>query len=225
MVKQKKFECLTPLPLVERIAAWKDTELKEEMFEFYVRHTEILKTSKTHEKAESMNIKEEKVLVELEKNGIKSEDALLVLVTSLFKIDYLVSFNKKHLKNKEKIINKILKENRLPEIKIINPYEDLDFLESQSKYSFVKLPFILSASFIGSVSLFTLLTDIIFNTEKYKSFFELAHKKFFTLSFKFHDVNSLKVFSTLLIFLVLLPLAFSQTKSHPLSQITPIELT
>jgi hypothetical protein len=87
------------------------------------------------------------------------------------------------------------------------------------------LPFILSASFIGSVSFFTLLTNVIFNTEKYKSLFQLTRKKILTPSFKFHNIyNPLKAFSTLLIFLVLLPLALSQTQSHPLSQITPIDV-
>ena len=38
---------------------------------------------------------------ELEKYGVKSEDAFLVLVSSIFGLDYLVTFNRKHLKNKK----------------------------------------------------------------------------------------------------------------------------
>ena len=70
----------------------------------------------------------------------------------------------------KELSNKVLRRNRLPEVKIINHYEDFNSLESQFKYSLVKLPFILSASFIGSVSFFTSFTNFNFKSIKYNSF-------------------------------------------------------
>ena len=55
--------------------------------------------------------------------GIKREDAALVLVASLFSFDYLVTFNRMHLKNKKEESNKILKEWKLPTIQILGPEE------------------------------------------------------------------------------------------------------
>jgi hypothetical protein len=75
------------------------------------------------------------------------------------------------------------------------------------------LPFISSASFIWSF--FTFPTNAKFNSEKHKSF------GFFN-TFGFH--NKFKFFLSILTFSLLLPLSLAQTQSHPLSQITPIDV-
>ena len=57
------------------------------------------------------------------KINIKPEDAFLVLITSIFDINYLITFNRKHLKNNENKINEVLKRNGLKIIKIVEPNE------------------------------------------------------------------------------------------------------
>jgi len=74
-------------------------------------------------KIENMRVNDEKVLLELEKKNIKDEDALLALITSIFDLDYLVTFNRKHLKGKEKEINEILRQYELRAIRIVYPDE------------------------------------------------------------------------------------------------------
>jgi hypothetical protein len=75
------------------------------------------------------------------------------------------------------------------------------------------LPFISSASFIGSF--FTFPTNAKFNSKKHKSF------GFFN-TFDFH--NKFKSFLSILAFSLLLPLSLAQTQSHPLREITPIDV-
>ena len=53
----------------------------------------------------------------------KKEDSVLVFVASLFNIDYLITFNRKHLKNNRDKINEVLKKNGLRTIKIVEPNE------------------------------------------------------------------------------------------------------
>ena len=62
-------------------------------------------------------------LPKFKKIDIKDEDGLLIFVASLFKLDYLVTFNRKHLRNRNTKINEILKECGLNEIDIIGPDE------------------------------------------------------------------------------------------------------
>lgn len=57
-----------------------------------------------------------KILIDL-------EDSLLVFLSSIFRLDYLVTFNRKHLSSKKGKINKILRECNLHEIKIVEPSE------------------------------------------------------------------------------------------------------
>ena len=47
------------------------------------------------------------MLVELVDIGVKEEDVILVIASSIFEVDYLVTFNRKHLKSKEREINNI----------------------------------------------------------------------------------------------------------------------
>jgi len=70
-----------------------------------------------------MKIDDIKILNELKKKNIKEEDALLVLITSIFDIDYLITFNRKHLRGKCDIINEVLKENGLRIIEVVSPEE------------------------------------------------------------------------------------------------------
>ena len=55
--------------------------------------------------------------------GVKEEDAVLVIIASIFEIDHLVTYNRKHLRNKEIEINDVLSQNGLKTIKIRLPDE------------------------------------------------------------------------------------------------------
>jgi len=121
-IKEKKVFMVTPFSLLETVSKWKYIELKDDIEEFYIKNSyKLLSNKDVDKKIESMGIDDIKILKNLERSGIKGEDALLVLIVSIFRIDYLVTFNRKHLRNKEDVINKILKEEGLGIIKIIGP--------------------------------------------------------------------------------------------------------
>ena len=116
------------------VALWdskgKNTELARKFLtrvgkkEFFVKNSDRLITdTEIKEKCEELNVNYELILKKLESAGIKSEDAALVLITSLFSFDYLITFNRIHLKNKKEEANKILKECNLPTIQIVDPEE------------------------------------------------------------------------------------------------------
>ena len=121
-IGKKDFLVITPFSLLETVAKWKYNALKDDIEEFYIKNSDqILSNKDVDKKMVELKINDIKILENLEKNGVKGEDALLILITSIFGIDYLVTFNRKHLRNKEADINKILKEEGLNAIKIIGP--------------------------------------------------------------------------------------------------------
>lgn len=123
-IKNNEFFVITPFSLLELIAKWKYVSLKDDIEEFYIKQSkQILSNKDVDKKIEFMNIDDIKILKELEKKGVKEEDALLVLITSIFNIDYLVTLNRRHLRNKCNIIKEVLKENGLRIIKIVSPEE------------------------------------------------------------------------------------------------------
>ena len=123
-VKNKEFHVITPFFLLELVSKWRYSQLKDHIENFYIKFTDnMLSNEDLDEKIESIGIDDEKIINELRENGIKDEDSLLVLVTSIFNVDYLVTFNRVHLKNKKDIINQVLNKNGLKQIKIIGPEE------------------------------------------------------------------------------------------------------
>ena len=123
-VKGKEFCVLTPFFLLELVSKWKYSQLKDHIEDFYIKFTDkMLSNEDLDEKIDSMNIDDKNILNELRNNGVKDEDSLLVLVTSIFDADYLITFNRVHLKNKKEAINEVLKKNGLKTIKIVGPEE------------------------------------------------------------------------------------------------------
>lgn len=121
-VKNKEFYVVTPFFLLELVSKWKYSQLKDHIEEFYLKFTDkMLSNEDLDEKIDSMGIDDEKILKELKNKGIKSEDSLLVLVASIFEADYLITFNRVHLKNKRLIINEVLNTNGLKTIRIAGP--------------------------------------------------------------------------------------------------------
>ena len=55
--------------------------------------------------------------------GIKEEDVLLILACIVTEADYLVTFNRTHLKNNSDLINLILRQNNLNKINVVHPNE------------------------------------------------------------------------------------------------------
>ena len=121
-IEKREFLIITPFSLLEIVTKWKNDALKDDIEEFYIKNShEILSNKDVDKRIKLLNIDDIKILKDLEKRGVKGEDALLVLITSIFKIDYLVTFNRKHLRNKEGEINQVLREDGLEAIKIIGP--------------------------------------------------------------------------------------------------------
>ena len=123
-VKNREFYVITPFFLLELVSKWKYSQLKDYIEDFYLKFTNrMLSNEDLDEKIDSLNIDDKKIIEELKNKEIKGEDSLLVLVTSIFDADYLVTFNRIHLKNKKEAINEVLKKNGLKTIKIAGPEE------------------------------------------------------------------------------------------------------
>ena len=123
-VKQKELDMVTPLYLLEHLIKWKYITLKEQIENFYIKNSKKLLTNEDVDaKIDELLIDDIKVLLELQSKHIKEEDAFIVLVASMFNLDYLITFNRKHLRNKRKEINEILSKNGLKTINIFGPEE------------------------------------------------------------------------------------------------------
>ena len=123
-VERKEFYLGTPFLIIEIVLKWKHEKLKNNIKEFFIRNSDRLITdTEIKEKCDELDVDYELILNQLENAGIKREDAALVLVASLFSFDYLVTFNRIHLKNKKEESNKILKEWKMPTIQILGPEE------------------------------------------------------------------------------------------------------
>jgi len=122
-IENGKFKMFTPFPLIETVMKWKDKALKKEVVEFYSLHSsKILSLEEIRKKFEELKMERKKLIPMFEKNGIKEEDATLVIICSAFQLP-LITLNRKHLYNKKNEINKILKEVGLNEVEILLPNE------------------------------------------------------------------------------------------------------
>ncbi|MBI3035490.1 hypothetical protein HYY71_04145 [Candidatus Woesearchaeota archaeon] len=123
-VENKEFELVTPSYLLEHLIKWHNTPLKEKIETFYLKEsTKFLSNEDVDLKIEEIGIDDKALLTELKNHGVKEEDAFIVMVTSIFELDYLITFNRIHLKNKKEAINEVLNKNGLKTIKIAGPEE------------------------------------------------------------------------------------------------------
>lgn len=123
-VKSGEFEVSTPYVLFDLVATWKYKELKDRIIHFYNLHSSrIITVENIFEESKKQNLDVEKLTKELLETGVKEEDAVLVVVTSLFSLGYLVTYNRKHLRDKVDVINRVLSKNGFREIKISSPSE------------------------------------------------------------------------------------------------------
>ena len=123
-VVNKEFELVTPFYLIEHLIKWKNIQLKERIEEFYLKESTTLLTNEdVDNKIEECGIDDKALLNDLKNHNVKEEDAFIVMVTSIFDLDYLITFNRIHLKNKKEEINEVLQKYGLKTIKIAGPEE------------------------------------------------------------------------------------------------------
>ncbi len=121
-VEKNEFEVIIPFLLIELVLQWKHKILKEKIKEFYIQNSIVLSDTQINKNFEKIS-HVELIIHKLFSHNIKEEDIILAMITSIFCLDYLVTFNRKHLKNKEAIINQILSKYNLRTIKIVLPNE------------------------------------------------------------------------------------------------------
>ena len=123
-IKANEFEMVCPYIILNHLLRWDYKKLAEEIREFYEKYSSGILTAKILlEKTEEVNVEYYELLDELISIGVKEEDVVLVIISSLFNIDYLITFNRKHLKNKEKEIGEVLEKYGIKSIKIKTPSE------------------------------------------------------------------------------------------------------
>lgn len=98
---------------------WKHRKLAGKIFNFYSTHSDRILSWKEVKK-KLRNIDYKAVIKILEKNGVKREDSVLILIASLFELK-IETFNRKHLYKKREKINEILRNFNLKEIEIHVP--------------------------------------------------------------------------------------------------------
>ncbi len=126
----KNFGVIVPYTLLELAEKWKYAELREKILAFYKEYAREISAEEVMEKLESFRVNDKEFALTLVAHGVKEEDAALVMIASLFAADYLVTFNRKHLRSKERQINGVLKSFSLQEIKIRAPGEVLNGVQN-----------------------------------------------------------------------------------------------
>ena len=121
-IKNGEFDLYTPYALLELLGRWKYEKLRDTIIEFYtVYSSRILSVKEVVDRSKEIGADYNKTITDLMSKGVKEEDTILVFVTSAFHLDYLITYNRVHLKNKEAEINEILKVHKMKVIKIAIP--------------------------------------------------------------------------------------------------------
>ena len=121
-VKKNEFDLYTPHTLLELIDKWRHDKLKNEIKRFYELYSrQIISLQNIVEEGRRKNLNIENTTKILLDEDIKEEDAALIVIASLFGLDYLVTYNRKHLLNKVNTINEILSKNEFEKIEIKAP--------------------------------------------------------------------------------------------------------
>jgi len=116
-----QFEIYTPHILIDTVEKWRDKELVSKIKNFYELNSKrIISAKEVADKLEELGLDEEELKKQLRKVGIKDEDILLIVISSIFKLE-IKTFNKKHLLNNRGRINEILRRFGLNEITIEEP--------------------------------------------------------------------------------------------------------
>ena len=117
-----EFEMHTPYIILDLISEWKHAKLVKEIKEFYdIYSQDIISVINLEDKIIKLNVDRKALTSDLKSYDIKDEDIILVIIASIFEVDYLVTFNRKHLKNNEVKISNVLQKYKLKTIKIALP--------------------------------------------------------------------------------------------------------
>ena len=123
-VKTGEFVVYTPYVLLDLVNKWKNKNVADRISEFYKLYsTEIITVEKLAKKLQETDADYEMLSKELTKITNKEDDSDLVLISSLFALDYLVTFNRKHLQSKREQISAFLKGKGLDLIIVVLPNE------------------------------------------------------------------------------------------------------
>ena len=123
-IKKGEFELITPYIILELVGRWEYKELANRIISFFEMYSsQILTAKNVLERLDKLNVSDKKIISELKEHGIKEEDVVLALITSIFEIGCLVTNNRRHLRNKAKEINEVLEKNGLKKIDIVGPNE------------------------------------------------------------------------------------------------------
>lgn len=123
-VKHQEFEVLMLSSTLNLVEKWNNSELSNSIKDFYYENTshfiddsEIFDFLRKHKVSTSI------IIDDFLRKKIKQEDIMLILACVAVNAGYLVTFNRKHLKNNADTINTILKKNKLRKIKVVHPNE------------------------------------------------------------------------------------------------------
>ena len=122
--KKGEFVIYTPFAVLDTLSSWKYQKLKDSIKGFYeIYSTRIVSAEEYIEKSSILKKDGKKIADELAKSGIKEEDALLVVISAIFGLDAIVTYNRKHLHKNKEPINKILRRHGLSDVSILLPTE------------------------------------------------------------------------------------------------------
>jgi predicted nucleic acid-binding protein len=120
--KLDKFKVYTPYILIDTVDKWKDKKLVVKIKNFYELNSEhIISAKEIEERLAELKIDEKELKKSFGHIQIKDEDTLLIIVASIFGIESIITFNKRHLLNNKEKINEILRRFGLNEIAIEEP--------------------------------------------------------------------------------------------------------
>ena len=185
-IVEKEFFMVSPFLLLERISKWGNLKVSGPMKEFYVKNSDLLLTdedvsariSEVGEEIKGFN--EAKLLKELRRKAVGNQDAFLVLIAAVFGLD-LVTFNRKTLRSKEKVVSEVMSSYGIKAPKLLGPEQLSDSSSSSSGSDF---------NLLGLVPFDPVRSQVSFNL--ISQLYEFFSCHFFrVLSFQaFHAFNS-----------------------------------
>ena len=123
-IENKEFEIVMLSSTLNLVEKWNNVGLSTNIRDYYSKNTNhFIDDLEIFNFLRKYNVSASEIINEFLKKGIKREDIMLILACVTVKVDNLVTFNRKHLKNNNQIINEILKKNKLHPIKVVYPNE------------------------------------------------------------------------------------------------------
>ena len=123
-IENKEFETVMLSSTLNLVEKWNNIELSTSIKDFYSKNTKhFIDDLEIFNFLHRKGVIASSIIDEFLKKGIKREDIMLILACIAVNADYLVTFNRKHLKNNADTINSILKKNKLYKINVVHPNE------------------------------------------------------------------------------------------------------